>query len=520
MKNNSYKDLIIFLIKENYKKTIFLLIIPIIIVISNKLFLNKFLLLIIHNYNQNLLEDIPKYFLYMILNIIIVYILGLIRQLFFSNFLSIIHLNLKRKTFNIFNNLSLEKMHLNKDKVNNLSNSTVFFINIIYTFIYFIFIDIIYILIRIIIFNKNLSLFFIFLTLILIYYIYFNTKKFMKTDFALNQQEIYNQNTFDDIHKNSLLEKLLNLKEFSSNLFNKLIEKESKLMNNKFRSTGLMTFYINIFGLFVFVFLTIKLFYLPINNLFKIEIFYLFINFFNSLQQLPNFITILIYHVNIIHKNKNILQEKIIKNQENFSEKIISLELKNISFHYNEVKILNNYSYKFSNGIYLVKGKSGTGKTTFLNLVSSITTIQKGKIFINNKNIKNYNILSSISYLCQNDYIYNRSVKENLKMNKNIDEIKDYIHNFHMENILDHNCGINGENISGGEKKRIGFLRMLNFHKDGNLIILDEPFNGLDMNLIKLLINFIIEKSKDHIILVTDHTNQLQDVNHKSIELF
>jgi ABC-type bacteriocin/lantibiotic exporter with double-glycine peptidase domain len=82
-----------------------------------------------------------------------------------------------------------------------------------------------------------------------------------------------------------------------------------------------------------------------------------------------------------------------------------------------------------------------------------------------------------------------------------------------MNNILNNNVGINGENISGGQCKRLCFLRMLNFHKKGNLIILDEPFNGLHEDLINLILDFIKNNRDSSIILLIDHTNSSNIMN-------
>ena len=139
--------------------------------------------------------------------------------------------------------------------------------------------------------------------------------------------------------------------------------------------------------------------------------------------------------------------------------------------------------------------------------------VNSGEILINGINTKDKNILNQVSYLSQYDYTYNRSVKENLSLNKNIDNIEKDIIDYSMSNILNNLVGINSENISGGQCKRVCFLRMLNFHKKGNLIILDEPFNGLDNNLINLIINFINENISSSIILLIDHTNSSDFLN-------
>lgn len=136
----------------------------------------------------------------------------------------------------------------------------------------------------------------------------------------------------------------------------------------------------------------------------------------------------------------------------------------------------------------------------------------EGTILFNNINIKNKNVLSNISYMPQFDGIYNRSVIENINLKKDSLDIFDKIKEFKMLEILNNHCGINGQNISGGENRRISLLRMLNFYKHGNIMIFDEPFVGLHTSLIDFMISFILSFKDNHVVIIIDHTHLLRDL--------
>jgi ABC-type transport system involved in cytochrome bd biosynthesis fused ATPase/permease subunit len=108
--------------------------------------------------------------------------------------------------------------------------------------------------------------------------------------------------------------------------------------------------------------------------------------------------------------------------------------------------------------------------------------------------------------MCQNDFIYDRSVKDNIFLQHENPNLNNEIQNFNMTSILNNSCGFNGSKISGGQSKRISFLRMLNFYKNGNLIILDEPFFAVDNTLVELMASYVKNLAKDNIVIIIDHS--------------
>ena len=168
------------------------------------------------------------------------------------------------------------------------------------------------------------------------------------------------------------------------------------------------------------------------------------------------------------------------------------IEFKNVSFAYNKKEIIHNVSFKVNSleDVALV-GKSGSGKSTLFNLLTKSYDYYEGIITIDGVDIKKLNqktLIDSISIISQNPYIFNLSIKDNLKLiDKNItdDDIINAcktarIHDF-IETLPDkYNTllGEGGVNLSGGQKQRLAIARAL--LKQSKILLFDEATSSLD----------------------------------------
>ena len=168
------------------------------------------------------------------------------------------------------------------------------------------------------------------------------------------------------------------------------------------------------------------------------------------------------------------------------------IEFKNVSFAYNKKEIIHNVSFKVNplEDVALV-GKSGSGKSTLFNLLTKSYDNYEGIITIDGVDIKKLNqktLIDSISIISQNHYIFNLSIKDNLKLiDKNItdDDIINAcktarIHDF-IETLPDkYNTllGEGGVNLSGGQKQRLAIARAL--LKQSKILLFDEATSSLD----------------------------------------
>ena len=193
------------------------------------------------------------------------------------------------------------------------------------------------------------------------------------------------------------------------------------------------------------------------------------------------------------------------------------IEFNDVSFKYGKTPVLNKCTFNVGqNKTIAIVGKSGSGKTTILNLISKMYKTDSGNIFIDNININELSesyIRKNISIISQNPYLFDMSIKENLKLaNENItdEEIikickKVCLHDFinKLPDKYDTIIGEGGLKLSGGQKQRLGIARAL--IKNTKIILLDEITSALDNEtgtIIKKVINNI---KKDHTIIIVTH---------------
>jgi ABC-type multidrug transport system fused ATPase/permease subunit len=173
-----------------------------------------------------------------------------------------------------------------------------------------------------------------------------------------------------------------------------------------------------------------------------------------------------------------------------------SIELKNVSYKYENKSnyVINNISLTIKKReIIGLVGKSGSGKTTFINLLLRFLQEEKGSIEIDGVKLDNTNIAawrSRIGYVPENLYILDSSFKDNITLGETeIDEkrferavrlaqLSELVSNWKegIETLL----GENGAFISNGQKQRIGIARAL--YRNIDFLILDEATSALDIN--------------------------------------
>ena len=194
-----------------------------------------------------------------------------------------------------------------------------------------------------------------------------------------------------------------------------------------------------------------------------------------------------------------------------------NIKFKNVTFKYDQLPVLKNINFEIKpNSTIGFVGKSGAGKTTIFNLISKLYTIDSGEILIDNENINDYSestIRGNISVITQEPYIFNMSIKENIKIVKpsitdeeliekcKLAEIHDYIES--LPNKYDTIVGENGVILSGGLKQRLSIARAL--VKKSEIILLDEATSALDNELQQSVMDAIKNINKEYTILIIAH---------------
>nr|WP_284681071.1 peptidase domain-containing ABC transporter [Aceticella autotrophica] len=194
------------------------------------------------------------------------------------------------------------------------------------------------------------------------------------------------------------------------------------------------------------------------------------------------------------------------------------IEYKNVSFRYGTRQlVLQNISLKIENGEKIAfVGESGSGKTTLVKLLMNFYQCEKGEILINGYNIKDINIevlRRHISYISQDIFLFNGTIKENLSLGDDeikLDEIidackKSQIHDFINELPLRYDTMIeeNGANLSGGQKQRLAIARAI--LKKPDILIMDEATSNMDSITEKAIEKTIRDFSKDITTIIIAH---------------
>lgn len=225
----------------------------------------------------------------------------------------------------------------------------------------------------------------------------------------------------------------------------------------------------------------------------------------------------------------NLSSERIIElmkddkfKKEKFGKKHIkkvqgNFEFKNVSFGYNEKVILKNLSFKIkANETVAFVGKSGAGKTTIFNLLCKMYDIKEGKITIDGIDINELDkesIRGNITIISQNPYIFNMSIRDNLRLVKrDLTETKmkkackiacldEFINE--LPEKYDTIIGEGGVNLSGGQKQRLAIARAL--VQKTEIILFDEATSALD-NITQEKITAALNNMKnEYTILIIAH---------------
>ena len=200
-----------------------------------------------------------------------------------------------------------------------------------------------------------------------------------------------------------------------------------------------------------------------------------------------------------------------------------NITFRNVSFKYPSKKdfILSDINLKFEHGkIIGILGSTGSGKTTFLNLLTGLIEPTSGEILCDNKkiNFNNPNWKKKLSYVTQKTFLIDDSIKNNILFgeNENYDENKfnealkfSYLQKFidKLPDGVNTLVGESGVRLSGGQVQRISIARAL--YNSPEILVFDEPTNSLDEETEKNIISEIFElKGKSTIFLVT-HNKKL-----------
>ncbi|CAG9001222.1 MAG: putative ABC transporter ATP-binding/permease protein [Candidatus Celerinatantimonas neptuna] len=195
-----------------------------------------------------------------------------------------------------------------------------------------------------------------------------------------------------------------------------------------------------------------------------------------------------------------------------------SIELSNTDIRkQNAVKGIHRLNLHLETGAKIwLKGPSGIGKTTLLDALANQLEPESGEICYNHQSLglnDRLNYQSQIGYLPQTPYIFNQSIRNNLRLGlaQATDEqiyqvlkgvaLDEWVNE--LPNGIDTLLGTQGNNISGGQARRLGLARVLLQTPD--VMLLDEPFEGLDKQTIGIISQTLNSACRSSMLIIASH---------------
>ena len=208
-----------------------------------------------------------------------------------------------------------------------------------------------------------------------------------------------------------------------------------------------------------------------------------------------------------------------------------NISIKDLSYSYdNRNNILSDINLDINKGEkVLITGESGSGKSTLVKLLLKYFKVDNNHISFDNKDINYFNtkeLRSKISYVSQNEILYNESLCENVTIDHYIDYDK-FLEICNITKVVDvmnkNPLGAsfiieeNGFNLSGGERQRIVLARSL--VQNSEIYIFDESLSQIDIDNERIILKNIFSKYKDKTFLVISHRLDNSDLYDKHLIL-
>ncbi|MEJ8752952.1 MULTISPECIES: ABC transporter ATP-binding protein [Clostridia] len=192
------------------------------------------------------------------------------------------------------------------------------------------------------------------------------------------------------------------------------------------------------------------------------------------------------------------------------------IAIKNLSFQYEERKIIDDLSLFIKRGQKIAfVGESGSGKSTVIKILLGLLKYNQGEICLGDMELSGIclnNLYDKVSYISQDVPVFDGTIKENLVFEKNVskeqmlDALSEVQLSHLVENLaegLDTEIGEKGTCLSGGEKQRLAFARL--WFENPELVILDEATSAMDNLTEEIVMKSVMQKMKDKTVIAIAH---------------
>lgn len=205
------------------------------------------------------------------------------------------------------------------------------------------------------------------------------------------------------------------------------------------------------------------------------------------------------------------------------------IEFKNVTLDYptSNIRALENISFTLKAGDHLgVVGKTGSGKSSLLRLLTREVDVTSGEILIDGNSIKNINLddfRSQLGIVPQEVILFSDTIANNLrfgtkKTNTSLDELKKYtqkahvLHNIErLKNGFETKLGERGVNLSGGQKQRISIARAL--IRNPKILLLDDCLSAVDTETEEIILRNLSEENHLNTITISHRISTIRNAN-------
>lgn len=192
-----------------------------------------------------------------------------------------------------------------------------------------------------------------------------------------------------------------------------------------------------------------------------------------------------------------------------------NITVKNLSFAYEEKNVFTNKSFTIHTGQKaVICGENGSGKSTFLKLLSGLFQKYQGSLLLNGHELRDIGIDSwrnQFAYAEQTPYLFAGTVRENIHLGNlqaTEEQVTAVMEKLGISHLADREVSAAQNDLSGGEKQKISIARAL--VKDTPILVMDEPNNNLDLATLEWLKDFI--RQSDKTILYISHDEELSQL--------
>jgi len=315
------------------------------------------------------------------------------------------------------------------------------------------------------------------------------------------------------------------------------VEKDSDKMDcycwgNTYTSFFIIFTMLSINSYTTFLFLQKKIKFQTLMSIFMIVMYYI-PNLVNINGEIPNILT---KYAILKTKDPFIseLYETFLKDQNMHPETSLSLEkhdkiltsgdieIKNLTFSYrpDSKKLFENFNLHIPDKTKLaIVGPSGSGKSSLIKLIMGYYPVPDGTIFIDGQDINQYplnQLRKQISYVNQSTKLFDMTLLENICYGNEEDcsreKIVSLMKQTGIEDVfrnvqLDDRVGVDGNNLSGGQRQIVYMIRCILRHNP--IVVLDEPTSALDADLKAAVIRVIYTMSKQSTLIIITHDDSL-----------